>query len=215
MKYDILHELPGRMRVHCRTLRLNPECRIELERWVSWHAELVSASLSPRTGNLLVEYTKNTSREAILVIIDDLRIFGVATLGNGGERRHATVAGAVADATLAVCARALLGILLPRSAQKVMSGWRLGLSFHSLADTFVNKCLSSFFYAAGKFLLFCMAPSSISLRIVMTACVLLIEDSFPSLSPTKQVKYGAHEDKMLADASCTGTTPLLAHSYAI
>lgn len=188
MKYAILHELPGRMRVHCRNLRLVPECRVELKRWVSEHAELVSASLSARTGNLLVVYGKNTSRESMLLLLDDLRFFGVATIENSHEQRRFTVAGAAADATAKACSRALLNSLLPSPIRKVKQGFTLGRALYSLGEKLLGGDLSAFLFSMGKFLLFGLFASSLPGRIAVMTGISLLESSHPDLNPAKTVE---------------------------
>ena len=205
MKYDILHELPGRMRVHCRNLRLNPGCRVELNRWVFEHSELTSASLSAHTGNLLVFYTKNTSRESILVILDDLRIFGMATLGGGYERRYVTIAGATASASVKVFFSSLLAMVLPQALQKFFSGWKLGCFAYALADNLANRRMSVFFYAVCKFLLLRIFTTPLPIRVAIMTCSLVIENKPLDHNFSKPTEYleealNANRREQLPDA---------------
>ena len=168
MKYDILHELPGRMRVHCRSLRFDPGNRIELGRWVSQHCELVSASLSTKTGNLLIVYAKDTTRESILVILDDLRLFGVASIGGPKERAILTFRDAAAGAAMKEASKALFKSFALKPLQKFKSGWILAGNLFTLADAFLSGQLAAFFLAAGKFILLRLFSSSLPARLLLS-----------------------------------------------
>lgn len=182
MKYDILHELPGRMRVHCRNLCINPENRIELNRWVSQHLQLVSASLSSRTGNLLIVYAENASRDSILVILGDLRLFGMAEIGNSADVRPGVAEITVNVITKQVCKQAVRSVL-PRAALRFKAGWALGCALWQLGDHLANGRVVEFLFAAGKTLLFGLVASSLPLRIAAAVGISLAENRFPRLAP--------------------------------
>lgn len=124
MKYAILHEIPGRMRVHCTNLHLNPESSLHLNRWVGQHEEVLSARLSTKTGNLVIHYSRQLSRETMLIMLDDLQLFGVAKVARDpGTCR--ILAGMVCKAYARETAIAVVGGMVPRSVRHVMSGWRM------------------------------------------------------------------------------------------
>lgn len=170
------------MRVHCRDLRISPENRIELNRWVSQHSQLLSASLSSRTGNLLIVYAENASRESILVILGDLRLFGMAEIGNSADMRQGVAEITVNVITKQVCKQAVRAVL-PRAALRFKAGWALGCALWQLGDHLANGRVIEFFFAAGKALLFGLVSSSLPLRIVAAVGVSLVEQQFPRLAP--------------------------------
>lgn len=193
MKYDILHEMPGRIRIHCRNLRLAPDCRIELERWVSEHPMLISAKLSAKTGNLLVTYAKDAGRESILLILDELRIFGVASIGDAAAPSAMTLTDATASAALKKCGEAALKSLIPRPALKIVTGWTIGCGVYAMMDRLLHGHFPAFFFAAGKFILFGLLPSSLLLKIMATAGTLLLENAFPALNPPRVTQRRAFD----------------------
>ncbi|MDR1612173.1 MAG: heavy metal translocating P-type ATPase [Planctomycetota bacterium] len=66
MRYEILHDIPGRLRVHCGGVpptRANADAIGEL---LSMQEGILSAELSVRTGNMLVRYSRIMPREQVL-----------------------------------------------------------------------------------------------------------------------------------------------------
>ncbi len=158
MRYDILHEVPGRMRVHCRNLRLDPHNRIELNRWVSQHAELASATLSTRTGNLVVVYAREVDRMAILVLLDDLPLFEGASIGNPDDAW--SLSETAIDVTVHEIVHAVIKAALPKPLDKALSGWKIGAGVYTVGDAAVRRDLPGCLYALGKFVLFSLFASS-------------------------------------------------------
>lgn len=156
MRYDILHELPGRLRVRCRNLRLDSNSRVELRKWVDGHAEIAAAKLSARTGNLLVIYAKSVKRETILFLLDDLRLFEAANIGERDSRGKPTAG----EAAVAVLARqtssALVGAILPKPIRMLGAGFRFCGGLLALGDRLLGGQAMPFFFEAAKFALLCL-----------------------------------------------------------
>lgn len=184
MKYDILHELPGRMRVRCRHLRLDPDNRIELCRWVSEHSELVSASLSTRTGNLLILYAKDVSRESILIILNDLQLFGVASIVPDGEPQEISLGRTTANAFMREATGALVKAVIPTPLRQIKSGWALGCVLFDLAERLANEQMTAFSYGVVKVALYALCSASLPARFILVAGLSLIEFLLPCLKPS-------------------------------
>lgn len=161
MQYDILHDVPGRLRVHCRHLRLSPESSLELNRWLSEHDCLRSAALSARTGNLLILYSRTTSREAVLVILDDLRLFGVATV----VRQEATPSPVIAACGREIV-RAVTGPLFPGPVRRLFGWWRLAAGLCRLARLASRGEIAAFCSGAAKFAILALCGRSLPLRLL-------------------------------------------------
>ena len=193
MKYDIIHELPGRMRVHCRNLSLEPSTRIELTRWVSEHDALVSAKLSARTGNLLVVYSRSASRENILVILDDLKLFGVANVIPQDEKPIAvTVCGVVA----AQCGREAMHFAmekaLPATALQAISGWKIASRLMHLFGLLVDGKIAEFCWGAAKFALFAAFGKYISVRFALSLVGALVDAALFTPAATRDGQSHRH-----------------------
>jgi len=183
MKYHILHEVPGRMRVRCRNLRLDPEARIELRRWVAEHSELVSASLSARTGNLLVMYSRDATRESILLVLNDLQLFGSATIEEGNTASNLTLGETAANACAKEASKVFIKSLLPKPLQKIKTGWTIASSLFAIARNLNDREVTAFLYGVGKFALMGLFGASIPLRLMLVAGFAVCERLFPALVP--------------------------------
>ncbi len=188
MFYDILHELPGRMRVHCRNLRLNPDSTIKLSRWVSAHSELVSASLSTRTSNILIVYPVSIERERILALLDELKLFGVAILCPEEVSQLSKLTGVAANACLRETIKLLTKALLPKPLTHIKSGWRTACICLEMADKLSHRELVNLIYVAGKTLLFVLFGAILPARFVLAIAFSLIEHVFPDLKPMRAEK---------------------------
>ncbi|MCD8350206.1 MAG: hypothetical protein LUC93_06305 [Planctomycetaceae bacterium] len=166
MRYTILHEVPGRMRVHCRTLRLGPENRIELNRWVSQHAELASATLSTRTGNLLVVYARDVDRRVILILLDELRLFEGASIGNPDNDAW-SFSEATINVALGEVIRTAIKAALPKPLDKAVTGFKIGRSCITVGAAVAEHDLLGGLYALGKFVLFSFFATSLPARFLL------------------------------------------------
>lgn len=72
MKYDILHEIPGRIRVCCRDVHMTHKNAEAIEEILSTLDGVISVHVSVRTGNLLLQYTHITPRRHALAYLDVL-----------------------------------------------------------------------------------------------------------------------------------------------
>ncbi|MDR1535639.1 MAG: heavy metal translocating P-type ATPase [Planctomycetota bacterium] len=73
MKYEILHDIPGRLRLRCLDLAPTRRVADAVSALLSPQEGVVSVFLSPRTGNLLVIYSfGRTSREQVLALVGAL-----------------------------------------------------------------------------------------------------------------------------------------------
>lgn len=186
MHYDILHELPGRMRIHCRNLRLNPDSKVELCRWVAEHEELISASLSTRTSNILIVYSDSTERERILGLLDELQLFGVASIGPEDASPLAELTGVAMAACLRETTNTVLKALLPTPLANIRSGWRKACICLDAADKLSNRELVNLIYIAGKTLLFTLLGAILPARFILAIAFSLIEHVFPDLKPKQR-----------------------------
>ncbi len=66
MHYDIVHDTPGRLRVHCRCVVPNRQNADRIARVMIAREGVVSAELSLRTGNLLILYSRLLPRGRVL-----------------------------------------------------------------------------------------------------------------------------------------------------
>ncbi len=71
MQYDVLHDIPGRLRVHCRDVDAT-RYAAAISQLLDAQDGVVSAELSPRTGNLLISYTRVLPRRHVLNLLDVL-----------------------------------------------------------------------------------------------------------------------------------------------
>lgn len=168
MKYDILHDLPGRMRVHCRNLYLDPSSRLELNRWVSHHNELVSARLSTRTGNLLIHYSRSASRETILVLLEDLQIFGVAKVARYDDGRENSLSSVVVAACGKEAAALVIKQFIPEPIRQVMAGWKMASRLMRLFQLLADGKIGDFLYGAARFAAFALFGKYLSVRFALT-----------------------------------------------
>lgn len=171
MKFDIIHDLPGRMRVHCRALHVGSDCRIELNRWLSCHEELISATISTRTGNLLVLYSKNLKRETLVTMLDDLQIFGMANM----VERQATTEERVTNAVFKVCEHETLSLakraFLPRPVYSAWSGLHIGEKAFGLLHTLLCGDLSRFAWGVARFAIYAFFGQSTTIRVLLSILV--------------------------------------------
>ena len=70
MEYDILHDIPGRLRVHCRDIRADWTTANAIGELLSAQDGILSADLSVRTGNLLIYYSRVMSRKHVCALLD-------------------------------------------------------------------------------------------------------------------------------------------------
>ena len=148
MKYDILHDLPGRLRVHCHNIHINPETRIELHRWMSLHGELLSVSLSSRTGNLLIVYNREAARASVLLLLDDLKIFGVAQVTQHEVEACVSIQQSFVHAVEKEGCALVMGAILPKRIECLFKGWKVASGllklFQLLGDgKFIDFCLGA------------------------------------------------------------------------
>lgn len=202
MKYDILHELPGRIRVHCQSLHLSADAKIELNRWVSEHAELLSASFSAKTGNLLILYAKHIDRQAILIILDKLSLFGDANIGEYIPK-SLSLDHKIMDVIYRESTVGAIKAVLPRSLRLVHQGWDIGSGLLNLADTFLNGRGPAFLYAAGKFILFGLASVLPMARLLVAIGVIVFEHTAFEPFPDRAM--------VMDDSKARPTQPQLPH----
>ena len=72
MKYDVLHDIPGRLRVHCHGIRVNQAIANAIGELLSSQDGILSAELSIRTGNLLLYYSRIMPKRHVLALLDVL-----------------------------------------------------------------------------------------------------------------------------------------------
>lgn len=196
MEYDILCDLPGRMRVHCRSLRLDPECRLELNRWVSCHEGLVSAKLSARTGNLLVLYSRSMSRADFISVLGDLRLFEAVTVGERPAGRGAVAVNAVKKA----CGREITSFvkkaLLPRPVQQALAGWKMGATAFHLHQTLTGGGVAEFLWSVAKVAAMALLGKSLIIRVLIVV-VADVVDPFRDAVDTECRVIAEHDQDSL------------------
>ncbi|MCC8191122.1 MAG: heavy metal translocating P-type ATPase [Planctomycetes bacterium] len=69
MRYDVLHDIPGRLRVHCRGFTVTATAAAAIEELLSAQDGIVSAALSVRTGNLVVQYSRLLAKSHLLALL--------------------------------------------------------------------------------------------------------------------------------------------------
>ncbi len=89
MEYDVLHDIPGRLRVHCRDPRAT-RFATAIGQLLSTQDGVVSAELSPRTGNLLVTYTRVLPRRHVLNLLNVLEASDWEAIGPNAGKPPAT-----------------------------------------------------------------------------------------------------------------------------
>ena len=72
MQYDVLHDIPGRLRVHCRDIQIHLANANAIEELLSSQDGILSAVLSVRTGNLLIHYSRVIPHRHVLALLDVL-----------------------------------------------------------------------------------------------------------------------------------------------
>ena len=72
MEYDILHDIPGRLRVHCRDIPVTWATAAAIGELLSSQDGVISANLSVRTGNLLIYYSRIMPKRHVLALLDVL-----------------------------------------------------------------------------------------------------------------------------------------------
>lgn len=70
MNYDVLHDIPGRLRVRCRDIRVNWTTANAIGELLSSQDGILSAELSVRTGNLLIHYSRIMPRRHVFALLD-------------------------------------------------------------------------------------------------------------------------------------------------
>ncbi len=85
MKYDILHDIPGRLRVYCRDIDVNPGNAAAIGELLSMQDGIVGAALSVRTRSLLIHYSRVIPRKHILSLLDVLEPDDWDGFGLGAE----------------------------------------------------------------------------------------------------------------------------------
>lgn len=167
MKFDIIHELPGRMRVHCRLVCSVPEYRLELDRWVSCHDGLLSATLSARTGNLLVVYSCAMPRESLLTMLDDVRLFGVATVVKRDSGRR----DAAANAAIHLCRKeavvAITKALLPKPLLQLLGVWKAGIGVAGIFRSLFRGDMAEFCWRTARFAVMLICGNLTLVRILV------------------------------------------------
>lgn len=166
MHYDILHDVPGRLRIHCRHLRLSPESSLELNRWLSEHECLLSASLSTRTGNLLLVYSRDVPRETVIVLLDELQLFGVATVGRSDrDRDRAAPPPAPVSACSMEILKAVVKPLLPGPIQRLMECWQIARRLYGMAKLASRGDLATLCRGVAKFVFLAICGQPLPLRL--------------------------------------------------
>ncbi len=72
MRYEIIHDIPGRVRVHCHDIHLSKKNAAAIEEILSLQEGFLAVSLSMRTGNLLISYSRVVPRRHVLAVLDVL-----------------------------------------------------------------------------------------------------------------------------------------------
>ncbi len=167
MKFDIIHELPGRMRVRCRLVRLNPEYRLELDRWVSCHDGLLSAAFSARTGSLLVVYSRAMPRDSLLTMLDGLQLFGAATMAE----RHAGRRDAAANIAIRACRKetvsAITKALLPKPLFQLLGVWKAGVGIVGMFRALFQGDMAEFCWRTVRFAVMAICGNLLIVRLLL------------------------------------------------
>lgn len=178
MKYSIVHDLPGRLRVHCRNLCRDSDNSLELDRWLAAHAGLRSASLSMRTGNLLITYSRDTSREAILVMLDDLRLFGVAKVVRRKSIFDVPVTAVAMDACVRETYSLAFGLVIPDFAQLIIAGWKMASRLFGMSQALERRDYAGFCFAAARFALFLLRGKSLLFKCAVALARSFLKHSY-------------------------------------
>jgi Cu2+-exporting ATPase len=72
MRYEILHDIPGRLRVHCPDIPITPPTASAIGELLSMQDGILSAEMSVRTGNLLIRYARIMPKTHVLALLEVL-----------------------------------------------------------------------------------------------------------------------------------------------
>lgn len=168
MDYAIVHDIPGRLRVHCTGLCLNPDSSLELNRWLAEHPGLRSARLSTRTGNLLIVYSEKIRRDDVVALLGDLRLFGVATITAGDRNAPPSFS----ERVTAACSREVVAQVtkpfIPSIIGEILSGWRIAMGLFGMWGRLWRGEIFDLLLDLAKFALFALRGKCLPLRF---ACV--------------------------------------------
>lgn len=115
MEYDVLHDIPGRMRVNLKGARLNRDEAEVIGKLLSAQEGVVSAALSLRTGNLLIRYSHFMPRKRITDLLDVLEASDWEDIGlELAENLPSFLEMSVAGAAKTIAATLLKLLFLPR-----------------------------------------------------------------------------------------------------
>lgn len=171
MQYTIVHELPGRIRVHCPAACCGADYRLQLDRWLTRHEGLLSATLSTRTGNLLVRYAKSLDRETLLVMLDELQIFAEATITPRLPEPAEQIKASVAKTLLHEAEHLIPDMLLPRIINRPLAGMALGARIAMLLRSLAAGDIVPFMLGCAKMSVAALFGTSPILRFVFTVAV--------------------------------------------
>lgn len=205
MKYAIQHEIPGRMRVHCTGIYLNPESSLQLDRWVDRHETVVSARLSTRTGSLVIRYSRQLSRTSLLVMLDELQLFGVAKVA-----REVPGCRVLAETVCKSCAREALSsvvrAVVPSPVRHVMTGWRTATRVSDLVRMAQEGDVWSIALAVSRCFLFALYGATPALRFLfILARSLLRYSRLPAAFEMSELPGEQDGDAVPVDAIVVGS----------
>ena len=72
MHYEVLHDIPGRLRVRCLDIQVNRPNALAIGELLSAQDGILSAELSVRTGNLLILHSRVMPKQHLLSLLDVL-----------------------------------------------------------------------------------------------------------------------------------------------
>ncbi len=168
MRYTILHDIPGRIRVRYAGRPLASAVRVMLDRWVAAHDGIISAAFSTTTRSLLVVYRPECGREKIIDLLQEFSLTeDVVITPPDNVSSPPTFLGSVLNAVFREMAQTLAGAFLPTPIRRVQGACATTRRITVLGITFLDGNLGCCLFTAVKMLALRLASTSLPLRIAL------------------------------------------------
>ncbi len=166
MRYTILHDIPGRIRVRYAGRPLASAVRVVLDRWVAAHDDVTSAVFSTTTRSLLVNYRSCCGRDRIISLLDEFSLTEDSVIAPPEKASSSpTFLGSVLNAVWKEMAQTLAGAFLPAPIRRVHGVSVATRRITMLGASFLDGNLGSCLFGLVKMIVLRLANASLPLRI--------------------------------------------------